>query len=324
MKASSVIVFALLIVLCNCQFKKTIQNVHIALAGDNSRMAVSWLTQDQTSTSAVYYGTASGVYTYTATSNSQTSYDSNAGWNHNVVLTGLLPNTQYFYICGDQTYALSPQFNFTTYPNTFVETTIAVYGDLGIDNSANTISQLTTKATNDEFDLFVHLGDISYANDHPLQYERTWNTWFESMQSAMAHIPYMVSVGNHESWCRNPVCAVPTYNFTTYNQKFRMPGNESGSGTNMFYSFDYFNIHFVAVSTETDYPGQPPFDPSPEPTPKEEKFIEQEQVSYLQENWLTQGKKSFTFLPPPYISQQLNRIQYLSCNRFRSRGSKSC
>lgn len=30
-----------------------------------------------------------------------------------------------------------------------------------------------------------------------------------------------------------------------------MPGAESGSNTNMFYSYNYANIHFVSISTET-------------------------------------------------------------------------
>jgi len=211
-----------------------------------------------------------------ATTTEESSYDDNAGWNHNVVLTGLLPGTTYYYICGAPTYALSSEFSFTTMQSSFVPTTIAAYGDLGIDHSSNTISQLLNRTAADDFGLYIHMGDISYANDHPLRYEHTWNEWFSEMEPIMAKVPYMVAPGNHESWCRNPVCAVPTRNFTTYKEKFRMPGNESGSGTNMFYSFDYYNIHFVAVDTENDYPGSPNFDPTPK----------QVQEYYLQENWL--------------------------------------
>lgn len=215
-----------------------------------------------------------------ASSNNQTSYSSNAGWNHNVVLTGLQYNTTYYYICGDPSYALSQQFQFTTERDNFSATTIAVYGDLGTNNSQDTINLLNQRATSDRYGLFVHCGDISYANDHPLRYEDTWNSWFSSMQPAMARIPYMVAPGNHESWCRNPLCASQTANFTTFKEKFRMPGNESGSTTNMFYSFDYYNIHFIAIDTENDYPGSPPIDPSPSP--------KQLQQYYLQANWLTQ------------------------------------
>ena len=266
-----------------CSFslaRDKIQNVHIALAGDNTRMAVSWLTDDRTQSNIVYYGTVSGSLNMNATSDSQTYYDTEAGYNHNVVLSNLLPGTTYYYTCGDPTYAISSQYSFTTMQNSFKPTTIAAYGDLGIDNSDDTISQLLSRTANNDFGIYVHMGDISYANDHPLRYEHTWNTWFSEMEPIMATVPYMVAPGNHESWCRNPICAAATYNFTTYKEKFRMPGNESGTGTNMFYSFDYYNIHFVAINTESDYPGAPPIDPQPVP----EDILKQK--AYLQENWL--------------------------------------
>jgi len=46
-------------------------------------------------------------------------------------------------------------------------------------------------------------------------------------------------------------------NFTAYNHRYRMPANESGSNTNMFYSFDYSFVHFISISSETDYPNCP-------------------------------------------------------------------
>jgi len=37
----------------------------------------------------------------------------------------------------------------------------------------------------------------------------------------------------------------------------RVPAPESNSNTNMWYSFDYANVHFVSIDTETDYPKAP-------------------------------------------------------------------
>ena len=48
-----------------------------------------------------------------------------------------------------------------------------------------------------DFAFFTHMGDISYADDHPLKYEDTWNQWFASMEPIMATVPYMVSVGKY-------------------------------------------------------------------------------------------------------------------------------
>lgn len=36
-----------------------------------------------------------------------------------------------------------------------------------------------------------------------------------------------------------------------------MPAVESGSGTNMWYSFDFGSAHFISIDTETDYPHSP-------------------------------------------------------------------
>jgi len=44
-------------------------------------------------------------------------------------------------------------------------------------------------------------------------------------------------------------------NFTAYNARWAMPSKESGGSMNMWYSFDYGPVHFVAANTETDFEG---------------------------------------------------------------------
>jgi len=248
-------------------------------------MVVSWLTADS-SPSTVMWGLDSGNYVYSASGN-QTSYSSRAGYNHNVKLENLTASTTYYYIAGDSSYAWSQEFNFTTGPASFQPFTVCNFGDMGIDHSNNTLNSLLRMTAAGDFDLYTHMGDISYADDHPVKYEETWNEWFDSMQPIMATIPYMVAPGNHEKWSRNPFDAVATSNFTTYKEKFRMPGPECGTNTNMFYSFDYMNVHFVSVSTESDYPGAP-FDPSPDAKEGVEVDGAQEQEYYYQVNWLSE------------------------------------
>jgi len=116
---------------------------------------------------------------------------------------------------------------------------------------------MNNMALTNKFDFVIHVGDISYADDQPWEYETIWNTWFERNQPTQTIKPYQVCPGNHEVNCRNPICIVQTWDFNAYKQKFEMPGNSSGSYTNMYYSFNYQNVHFVAISTETDYPGSP-------------------------------------------------------------------
>jgi hypothetical protein len=44
-------------------------------------------------------------------------------------------------------------------------------------------------------------------------------------------------------------------NFTSYNGRFRMPSKESGGVLNMHYSFNYGNVHFISIDSETGFPG---------------------------------------------------------------------
>jgi len=257
------------------QASSTVQNVHIALAGKSS-MAICWLTKYSTD-SLVYYGTDPSnlnlfSYGYSATYSAE-----DAGWNHNVVLQNLSEDTTYYYTCGAPK-AMSPQYQFRTSPMNASAIHIAAYGDMGVDNSQNTISQLISRTNNNDFDIFLHMGDISYANDHHTEYEETWNQWFTSMEPITSIIPYMVAPGNHEAVCKAIGCFQQTSNFTTYEYKFLMPGRESGTNTNMFYSFDYGPVHFVAIDTESDYPGAPVLESTFPPTADE--------TEYFQINWL--------------------------------------
>jgi hypothetical protein len=112
-----------------------------------------------------------------------------------------------------------------------------------------------------------HVGDIGYADDafahDPAKflYEDAYNGYMNWLQNLTATMPYMVSVGNHESECHSPVClldkprALALSNFSAYNHRWNMPWQESGGVLGMWYSFNYGPAHFVSVNTETDFPG---------------------------------------------------------------------
>jgi len=141
----------------------------------------------------------------------------------------------------------------------YQNTTLVVYGDMGISNSARTASRLIQldNATNGGFDFVFHVGDMSYSDDYPSgMYEEVWNGWFEELSPVMHYKPYMVAPGNHEYSCEHLGCDY-TQNFTAFNHRFMMPSELSNGTKNMWYSFDYSNIHFIVVSTETDFPGAP-------------------------------------------------------------------
>ena len=217
-------------------------------------MVVSWWTASD-APSIVNYGLKSANE---LTAQGQTiSYWDDAGWNHHTILSNLKPDTEYFYICGDGT-NWSPQYSFITAPTQFVRPfIIGMYGDMGVNNSETTIPRIINRVSSGEWDWIFHYGDISYADDHLFKYEQVWNDYFQKLQPAMPYVPYMTTPGNHE-YTAYELDVIHERGFKAYNYRFRMPGPESGTNTSMFYSFNYANVHFVAISTETDFPGAPP------------------------------------------------------------------
>eukprot|EP01063_Lacrimia_lanifica_P035535 TRINITY_DN6801_c0_g1_i4.p1 TRINITY_DN6801_c0_g1~~TRINITY_DN6801_c0_g1_i4.p1 ORF type:complete len:618 (+),score=245.38 TRINITY_DN6801_c0_g1_i4:49-1902(+) len=164
--------------------------------------------------------------------------------------------------------------------------TMSVYGDMGylgskerpmdikkIDSLSSNWSAVPTREILEGFldtkkiDAVWHVGDIGYADDsfaHNIiggNYEKAYNGYMNWMQNITAAVPYMVSVGNHESECHSPTCVVAFWlgyklaNFTAYNSRWHMPAEESGGVQNMWYSYNYGPAHIVSVNTETDFPG---------------------------------------------------------------------
>ncbi|KAI5021645.1 hypothetical protein ZWY2020_058375 [Hordeum vulgare] len=161
------------------------------------------------------------------------------------------------------------------------ETIAFLFGDLGTHVPYNTYfrtpqESLSTvkwilrdlQALGDKPAVISHIGDISYAKG----YAWLWDHFFEQIEPIAASTPYHVCIGNHgmtghpspethlgsrhiQQEGRRRRCGVLPYSI-----KFRMPGNSSlPTGTvapdtrNLYYSLDAGVVHFVYMSTETDF-----------------------------------------------------------------------
>jgi len=214
------------------------QQVHISLAGDQ-HMRVTWITNDKSSPSMVEYGTSPGKYTSSAQGES-TSYTYlmySSGKIHHTVIGPLKHSTVYFYRCGGQ----GPEFQLKTPPSQF-PVTFAVAGDLGQTG--------WTKSTLDHIDLCeydVHLlpGDLSYADYMQSQ----WDTFGELVEPLASAKPWMVTEGNHE---KEKILFLED-GFVSYNARWKMPFAESGSSSNLYYSFDVAGVHLIMLGSYTDY-----------------------------------------------------------------------
>ncbi|XP_059651567.1 purple acid phosphatase 15-like isoform X4 [Cornus florida] len=181
---------------------------------------------------------------------------------HHVRLTGLQPDTVYYYQCGDPSIpAMSDIYYFKTmpiscprsYPNR-----IAIVGDLGLTyNTTSTIMHLMSNHP----DLVLLVGDVCYANMYltngtgsdcyscsfsqtPIHetYQPRWDYWGRFMQPLVSNVPIMVVEGNHEIELQ-----AGNLTFAAYGSRFAFPSEESLSSSTFYYSFNAGGIHFIML-----------------------------------------------------------------------------
>jgi hypothetical protein len=265
------------------------QQGHLSLTRDPHEMRVMWVSLNG-SKPCVQYGTSpykltnraygtSASYTRaqlcTSPANLTTNFIS-PGQIHTVLLSNLGLNTIYYYRFGDGSNfndegLWSDTFSFRTSPGVGRDQGVhfIAYGDLGVNPpwpirqeiqgpSGKTVKWvLRDLASEPKPSLVLHVGDISYARG----YAYLWELFFHQVQPIATQVPYMVCIGNHEydyvgqpwkpDWAdygtdSGGECGIP------YNSRFMMPGLAPES-RNLWYSFDYGNIHFVFMSSEHNF-----------------------------------------------------------------------
>ncbi|CAI0423657.1 unnamed protein product [Linum tenue] len=203
------------------------------------KMRISWITDDQTP-ATVAYGTSPGDYAKSATGTTS-SYQFDvykSGQIHEVVIGPLHPDTVYYYRCGGNS---ARKFSFKTAPSAF-PIKFAIVGDLGQTEHTNSTLQHISEAN---YDMLLLPGDLSYADS----WQPRWDSFGQMMEPLASQRPWMVTQGNHE-------VEISTPPFTAYNARWRMPFEDSGSTSNLYYSFSVAGVHVVMLGSYTD------FDPS--------------------------------------------------------------
>jgi len=209
-------------------------------------MLVRWYTDDAVD-SKVTYGTDPGNL-------SQSVVVPGSRTSHSVQLTGLTPYTQYYYSIGTSTgilqSGLQNYFLTSPLPNAEGKYTFWAIGDMG-DNSTR------QRAVRDRFNSYmgtnitngwILLGDNAYDLGTETEYT---SKFFEIYQdNIMRKSPLWPATGNNDyanSTARQKDQNIPYFDF------FDLPVNgEAGgvsSGSEAYYSFDYGNIHFIALDS---------------------------------------------------------------------------
>ncbi|CAA0819865.1 Purple acid phosphatase 15 [Striga hermonthica] len=265
------------------------EQISVSLSSTYDSVWISWITGEfqignnikplnpKTVTSVVHYGKLRYPMTHKAKGQSlvysqlypfEGLQNYTSGIIHHVRLTGLEPNTLYYYRCGDPSIpAMSGIYHFKTMPASGPKSypsRIAVMGDLGLTyNSTSTVDHLASNKP----DLILLVGDVTYANlyltngtgsdcyscsfaDTPIHetYQPRWDYWGRFMQPVISKIPIMMVQGNHEIEEQ-----AENRTFASYSSRFAFPSNESGSSSPFYYSFNAGGIHFIVLGGYVAY-----------------------------------------------------------------------
>ncbi len=115
-------------------------------------------------------------------------------------------------------------------------------GDLGqTDWTATTLEHLAAY----DYDVLLFPGDLSYADT----WQPLWDSFGQMMSPYANYRPWMVTEGNHE------IEDIPLLveSFLSYNTRWEMPYNESGSSSNLYYSFEVAGVHILMLGSYADF-----------------------------------------------------------------------
>lgn len=168
---------------------------------------------------------------------------------HTVKLTGLTPDTEYFYKCKSDDKE-TEIFKFRT-PAEGVpakghlrylllgDSRPSIFGDNGnrpseiVEAMTSTVKKLYGDDLHNQIDLVVNVGDIVIRGDNVANFPKEYFGAYESMS---ANIPFMVAVGNHEQ--ENP----SYYKYMKYE-------DFNNTGTEKYYSFVTDKTQFIMLNS---------------------------------------------------------------------------
>jgi hypothetical protein len=147
-------------------------------------------------------------------------------------LSGLEPDTVYCYQIEDWTQPL----RFRTAPRAGAGARVrfVAFGDSG-GSSRDMVSAEVQRAA---FDLLLHTGDIAYDSGELADFEAKF---FDTYANVLEVVPVFPASGNHDYRVDDAA---------TFRQVFALPENGGPAGVERWFSFDWGDVHFVALDTE--------------------------------------------------------------------------
>jgi hypothetical protein len=212
--------------------------------GSTTAASVRWRTSTATD-SVVRYGTTPGNLNLTASNGTSTT-------EHEIRVTGLAPNTTYYYSVGSSsaTLASGSDYFVVTAPTGAKPTRVWVLGDPGTGSSVQTSVRdayynfTGTRHT----DLWLMLGDNAYSSGTDAEYQSKLFALYPTMLRKSVMWP---TLGNHDATSSDSATQTGPY-YANFTMPKAAEAGGVASGTEAYYSYDYGNIHFVCLdSAET-------------------------------------------------------------------------
>jgi tetratricopeptide (TPR) repeat protein len=211
--------------------------------GTPTSIVVRWRTNVATD-SRVRYGSATPAPLPLTASNAALVTE------HALLITGLAPNTRYYYSVGSSTETLAGGdlgHYFVTAPPTGTSKTTRIWilGDSGKAGSAQNAvrNAYATYTGSRETDVWLMLGDNAYDSGTDTDYQAGLFVPYTAMLAKCVLWP---TRGNHDQLFAG--------DNNDYYELFTLPANAQAggvaSGTEAYYSFDYGDIHFVCLDSE--------------------------------------------------------------------------
>ncbi len=214
--------------------------------GTSNSIVVRWRT-DIANDTKVSYGLSAASLTSVASNASSVT-------EHEIQLTGLAPNTKYFYSIGSSSQILQGDANnfFITAPvvGTEKKTRVWVNGDCGNNstNQKNVLNQYLNYMGANYTDLWLLLGDNAYDNGTDAEYQtKFFDIYKDKLLKQSVLWP---SPGNHEygsNAARMNDHAIAYYDIFTVPKTAQAGG--VASNTEAFYSYNYGNTHFISLDS---------------------------------------------------------------------------
>mgnify|MGYP001161815818 FL=1 len=160
---------------------------------------------------------------------------------HTATVTGLEPGTAYEYRVGAGDKRSSWQTFHTAQGNDFKA---LIFPDSqSSDYSVWAATAQPAWQRNQDAQFFINMGDlVDNGQDH---YQ--WNAWFDVVNDMIARIPVVPLLGNHETYNKDWKVRMPE----AYLHLFALPQIDMEKYQNQFYSFDYGDVHFVVLNTQS-------------------------------------------------------------------------